>query len=52
MVRTGLRALHDEVTPVYDAMQADPGRALVADQVSEALQAHHAARLKARRLGA
>jgi hypothetical protein len=35
------------VAPVYDAMQADPQRALGADQVEEALQAHHAARLRA-----
>lgn len=59
VVRAGLRALrerdaaverwlHDEVAPVHDAMQADPGRALDADQVGAALQAHHAARLKSR----
>ena len=63
MVRAGLRALrerdaaverwlHDEVAPVYDAMQADPGRALPADQVGAALLAHHAARLKAGGRGA
>jgi antitoxin ParD1/3/4 len=63
VVRAGLRALrerdaaverwlHDEVAPVYDAMQADPGRALSADQVGAALQAHHTARLKAGRRGA
>ncbi len=63
VVRAGLRALrerdaaverwlHDEVAPVYDAMQVEPGRALSADQVGAALQAHHAARLKARRRGA
>ena len=63
MVRAGLRALrerdaaverwlHAEVAPVYDAMHADPGRAIPADQVGAALQAHHAARLKAGRRGA
>jgi antitoxin ParD1/3/4 len=63
VVRAGLRALrerdaaverwlHDEVVPVYDAMQADPGRALSADQVRTGLQAHHAACLKAGRRGA
>lgn len=63
VVRAGLRALrerdaaverwlHDEVAPVYDAMQTDPARAHSADQVGAALQAHHAARLKAGRRGA
>jgi antitoxin ParD1/3/4 len=63
VVRAGLRALRerdaaverwlrDEVAPVHDAMQADPGRALDADQVGAALQAHHAARLKSGRRGA
>jgi antitoxin ParD1/3/4 len=58
VVRAGLRALRErdaavehwlreEVAPIYDAMQADPGRALNADQVRVAMQAHHAARLKA-----
>lgn len=58
VVRAGLRALqerdaaverwlHDEVAPVFDAMQADPQRALTADQVGRALAARHAARLKA-----
>lgn len=57
VVRAGLRALQErdaaverwlreEVAPVYDAMQADPGRALAADRVGQALQAHHAARLR------
>lgn len=60
VVRAGLRALRErdaaiehwlreEVAPIYDAMQADPGRALDPDQVSAALQTHHAARLKAGR---
>jgi antitoxin ParD1/3/4 len=63
VVRAGLRALQErdaaverwlqaEVAPVYDAMQADPARALSADQVGTALQAHHAARLTAGRRGA
>ena len=64
VVRAGLRALQerdaaverwlrDEVAPVYDAMLADPGRALDAGQVGQALAARHAARLKAgRRRGA
>jgi len=57
VVRAGLRALQerdaaverwlrDEVAPTYDAMQADPGRGLSADQVTAALAGHHAARLK------
>jgi antitoxin ParD1/3/4 len=57
VVRAGLRALQErdavverwlrhEVAQVYDAMQADPGRALGAEAVGEALAAHHAARLK------
>ena len=57
VVRAGLRALQerdaaverwlrDEVAPTYDAMQADPGRGLSADQVTAALAAHHAARVK------
>lgn len=62
VVRAGLRALrerdaaverwlHEEVAPVYDAMRADPGRALSADQVGASLQKHHAARLEAGRRG-
>ena len=57
VVRAGLRALQErdaaverwlkeEVVPVYDAMQADPGRGIPADQVLAALRAHRAARLK------
>lgn len=57
VVRAGLRALQerdaaierwlrDEVVPVFDAMQADPGRAIPADQVMATIRAHHAARLK------
>jgi antitoxin ParD1/3/4 len=63
VIRAGLRALrerdaaverwlHAEVAPIYDAMQANPDRALSADQVGAALQTHHAARLKAGRRGA
>jgi hypothetical protein len=32
--------------PVYDAMQADPGRAIPASQVMASLDALHAERLK------
>jgi antitoxin ParD1/3/4 len=57
VVRAGLRALRErdatverwlreEVAPVYDAMQADPGRGLSAGQVTAALAVRHAARLK------
>jgi len=57
VVRAGLRALQErdaavgrwlreEVAPVYDAMQADPGRGFSAEQVTAALAAHHAVRLK------
>lgn len=57
VVRAGLRALqerdaavekwlHDEVAPTYDAMQADPRRALSAESVFADVRAHHAARLK------
>lgn len=60
VVRAGLRALQErdaaierwlreEVAPAYDAMQADPGRALSADAVGAALAVHHAAYLKAGR---
>jgi len=57
VVRAGLRALRerdeaverwlrDEVVPVYDAMQADPGRGLSADRVKAAMRAHHAGHSK------
>jgi len=57
VVRAGLRALQErdraverwlreEVAPVYDAMQADPSRALSVEAVSGRIRAHHAARLK------
>jgi antitoxin ParD1/3/4 len=55
VVRAGLRALQerdavverwlrDEVIPVYDAMQADPGRGIPAEQLKAALHARHADR--------
>lgn len=55
VVRAGLRALQerdavverwlrDEVLPVYDAMQADPGRGLSGEQLKDAMRAHHAKR--------
>jgi len=58
VVRAGLRALRErdqaverwlveEVAPTYDAMAADPERAIPADQVWEAIEARHAARTKA-----
>ena len=40
------RWLREEVLPVYDAMQADPGRAIPASQVTASLDALHAERLK------
>jgi antitoxin ParD1/3/4 len=57
VVRAGLRALqerdaaveqwlHDEVAPVYDAMNADPGRAIPAERVFATIRARHAERLK------
>ena len=60
MVRAGLRALQEreaaverwlreDVIPVYDAMQADPSRAIPADRVRQALRAHHEKRLKSAR---
>ena len=63
VVRAGLRALQerdaaverwlrDEVVPVYDAMHADPQRALSAEDVFEMIRARHAERLKTRRRGA
>lgn len=55
VVRAGLRALRErdqavdrwlreEVVPVYDAMEADPSRALDAASVFAELRAHHVAR--------
>lgn len=40
--------LRDEVAPVYDAMEADPGRALSGDDVFGAIRARHAKSLSAR----
>jgi antitoxin ParD1/3/4 len=61
MVRAGLQALreaaidrwlHDEVVPVYDAMQRDPDRALSGREVTASLDSHHAERLKSKKRGA
>ena len=60
VVRAGLRALQERdaaverwlregVAPTYDAMQADPSRAIPAVRVLQNLRAHHAKRLKAKR---
>jgi antitoxin ParD1/3/4 len=57
VVRAGVRALQErdaaverwlreDVAPVYDAMQADPGRALPAADVFVSIRARHADRLK------
>jgi antitoxin ParD1/3/4 len=57
VVRAGLRALkerdeaverwlQDEVAPVYDAMRADPGRAVTINDAFENVRARHAERLK------
>jgi antitoxin ParD1/3/4 len=57
VVRAGLRALqerdaaverwlNEEVAPAYDAMQADPERAIPADQVFARIRDRHADRLK------
>lgn len=59
VVRAGLRALQEreaavarwlreDVVPVYDAMQRDPSRAIAADEVRQAVRAHHGKRLKSR----
>ena len=58
VVRAGLRALQErdaaveqwlktEVAPVYDAMKADPKRAIPAKKAFAAIRAHHAVKLKA-----
>lgn len=63
VVRAGLRALEErnaaverwlrsEVGPVYDAMKADPKRAISAKNAFAAIRAHHAAKLKAAKRGA
>ena len=57
VVRAGLRALkerdeaverwlREEVAPTVDAMAADPGRAVPANEVRRALAARHATRMK------
>jgi len=46
------RWLRDEVVPVFDAMQTDPGRGLSADQVRDAMRLHHAGHLEKARGGA
>ncbi|MDR3538975.1 MAG: type II toxin-antitoxin system ParD family antitoxin [Acetobacteraceae bacterium] len=63
VVRAGLRALQErdeavarwlreEVVPVYDAMQADPGRGIPADRVGATVHARHADRSRKARRGA
>jgi len=53
VIRDGLRALmardravenwlHEQVGPAYDALKADPSRAITADQVRARLAAEHA----------
>jgi antitoxin ParD1/3/4 len=60
VVRAGLRApqgrdvaverwLRAEVAPVFDAMQADPGRARSLDEVVSAIRAQHPSALADRR---
>jgi len=57
VVRAGLRALQErdavvdrwlkaEVIPVYDAMQAEPGRARSGEQVADRLRSYHERRQK------
>ncbi len=57
VVRAGLRALkerdeaverwlREDVAPVYDAMKADPERALSIDDAFSEIRAHHAVRMK------
>lgn len=57
VVRAGLRALQErdaavdrwlreEVAPVHDAMQADPGRARSLEDIFRDVRKHHADRLK------
>jgi antitoxin ParD1/3/4 len=61
VVRAGLRALQErdaavekwlreEVVGVYDAMQADPSRAISAEQVFATVRARHADRLRRKRI--
>ncbi|MDB5430940.1 MAG: CopG/Arc/MetJ family transcriptional regulator [Caulobacter sp.] len=62
VVRAGLRALQErdeavgrwlreEVAPVYDAMKADPTRAIPGDVVLANIRAHHAEQMKRRERG-
>ncbi len=44
-VRDLERWLHEEVGPTFDAMLADPSRAISADGVARDLRADHATRL-------
>ena len=57
VVRAGLRALQErdaaverwlreEVAPAYDAIIADPGRAIPIDEVTARIRARHAAKLE------
>jgi antitoxin ParD1/3/4 len=57
VVRAGLRALqerdaaierwlHEDVAPVFDAMKADPGRGVPAEDAFAQLRTHHASALK------
>ena len=59
VIRAGIRALQErdgaverwlreEVAPVFDAMQSDPGRAVSLDDAFADIRARHAARLSAR----
>jgi antitoxin ParD1/3/4 len=59
VVRAGLRALQErdaavekwlreEVVGVYDAIEADPGRAIPAEQVFATVRARHADRMRKR----
>jgi antitoxin ParD1/3/4 len=60
VIRDGLRALqvrdraveswlHEQVAPAYDAMKADPARAVSVDRVRASLAAEHTAADKAER---
>jgi antitoxin ParD1/3/4 len=60
VIRASLRALSErdaaverwllnEVAPIYDAMRADPSRAIPAERVFADLRRHHAKRMKAKR---
>jgi antitoxin ParD1/3/4 len=62
VIRAGLAALQErdatveqwlreQVAPVYDAMEADPARAVSADDVVAAIHSRHAKRLKTRKRG-